>query len=129
MTVQPRMSAADWRGTLPERSFQAWVIDTARLNGWLVWHFSDSRREVRVRDGGSRLVGDAGARGWPDLALAHHGRRLFMVRELKTDRGRLTCGQRDTLAVLEAAGVDVGVWRPKDSDLIERSLGDATNGR
>ena len=107
---------------MDEASFQAGVIEYARLNGWLVFHVSDSRKEV-IRGGVSRLVGDQLAKGWPDLALVHPKRGLFLVRELKSDRGRLRPEQKEWLDALRAAGVDVDVWRPRDLPDIERVLG------
>jgi hypothetical protein len=49
--------------------------------------------------------------GWPDLAIV--GRR-FILRELKTETGRLRPEQQEWIADLTAAGVDVAVWRPSD---------------
>lgn len=67
--------------------------------GWLSYHTHDSRRSDP---------------GWPDVALVHPGRGLFMVRELKSMTGRVTPDQRKWIRGLEAADVNVGVWRPID---------------
>lgn len=108
---------------MTEAQFQEGVIAFARLCGWRVFHVSDSRREVVDRRRGvSRMVGDELAKGWPDLVLVHPKRGL-LVRELKSDRGRLTPEQKEWLAALAAVGVDVDVWRPRDLPTIERLLG------
>ncbi len=98
-----------------EAQFQAQIIDVAQRLGWQVFHVSDSRREVRGRNV-SFLVGDKLARGWPDLTLAHPRWRMFGVRELKTNTGRLTPVQRRWLETLAVVGVDALIWRPRDWD-------------
>jgi hypothetical protein len=101
----------------PEDEFQSTIIDTALTFGWLVFHVSDSRREVIDRRRGvSFLVGDELAKGWPDLSFAHPRWRRFAVRELKSDVGRVTPEQRRWLETLTLCGVDAGVWRPRDWD-------------
>ncbi len=107
---------------MTEPQFQRLVIQYATLNGWRVMHVSDSRREVKA-NGISRLVGDPLAKGWPDLVLVHPGRGTMLIRELKTDRGRISPEQREWLRALTACGVDAGVWRPRDLDEIEAALG------
>jgi hypothetical protein len=108
---------------LYEKDFQAGVIEFAQLHGWRVMHISDSRREVINRKRGVRyLIGDELSRGWPDLVLAHPTRGQFVVRELKTDKGRIRPEQKAWLETLAACGVDVGVWRPRDIEEIETLL-------
>ena len=63
---------------ISEADFQQAVIELARICGWKVAHFHDSRRQV-----GDKFVGDADAKGWPDLVLVR-GERL-LIRELKAD--------------------------------------------
>jgi len=89
--------------TLTEKQWQAQVIAEARRFGWWCFHPHDSRRS---------------APGWPDLALAHPGRRLFLLVELKTDTGRLRPEQRQAIDVLRSAGVRVEIWRPSMVDRI-----------
>ena len=62
------------------------------------------------------------AAGWPDLALC--GENGFLLRELKTEKGRLTCAQREWGSRLRNAGVSWDVWRPDDlqSGRIQREL-------
>lgn len=50
---------------------------------------------------------------WPDLVLFGPG--VFLIRELKV-RNVFQPGQREVLGELVQAGVDAGVWMPKDLD-------------
>ena len=50
--------------------------------------------------------------GFPDLVIV--GRRGVLIRELKTERGRVTSAQSVWLNALDDAGVDADVWRPAD---------------
>ena len=103
-------------GLVSEAEFQSAVVELAEALGWHWWHFADSRRPGR----GGLWVGDVGARGWPDLVLVRHNRHL--LRELKTDGGRLSKAQQQAIQLLAAAGFDVAVWRPADWDDIEADL-------
>jgi hypothetical protein len=59
--------------------------------------------------------------GFPDLVIAG---RWVVYRELKRQAENPTKAQRDWIAALEAAGADVGVWRPSDwlSGKVQREL-------
>lgn len=81
---------------MTESELQSHVRDLARQLGLRCYHTADSRRS------------DA---GWPDLVIV--GRRLIL-RELKTETGRLRPEQEAWIADLEQAGADVAVWRPSD---------------
>lgn len=105
-----------------EDEFQRGVIEYARLNGWLVMHIGDSRREVK-RGNVSRLVGDTLTKGWPDLVLVHPKWGRLVIRELKSDKGRVRPDQKVWLKALASAGVDVGIWRPRDLPEVEATLG------
>lgn len=67
--------------------------------------------------------------GWPDLALVHPERHVFMVRELKVtdERGRVnkpTPVQSRWIAALANADVNVGVWTwPHDRERYLIELG------
>lgn len=93
---------------MSESSLQKAVIELARLLGWKVAHFHDSRRQVRP----GVFVGDKDAAGFPDLVLVRRNR--LVVAELKAEKGRLAPAQTTWLAALLEAGVDVHVWRPED---------------
>jgi len=98
----------------PERDFQDEVIARARANGWNVWHFHDSRKLVTRKNGARFLVGDADAKGFPDLVLAHRHRAVVLFRELKIPPNKLTPEQDEALRVLNEAGADAKMWTPKD---------------
>jgi hypothetical protein len=94
--------------TLPpqtEREFQAQVVELARTLGWRCYHPWLSIRSER---------------GWPDLALFKPGR--FLLAELKTDKGKLTPAQAAMIEDLQAAGVEVHVWKPADWDRVVEVL-------
>jgi hypothetical protein len=59
--------------------------------------------------------------GFPDLVIAGH---RVVYRELKRQTENPTKAQREWIAALEAAGADVGVWRPSDwlSGKVQREL-------
>ena len=114
-----------------ESGFQDAVIELAESQGWVVYHFHDSRRQVRRGDK-YVTIGDKQAMGWPDLVLIHRGRPsvlepMVLFRELK--KGGLkdkykaaTPEQMGTLEILGDAGEDVGVWAPEDWPEIEKIL-------
>ncbi len=87
-----------------EQTFQASVVQLARLLGWRVFYVRDSR--------GSPA-------GWPDLTLCRDDRLHF--RELKAG-GRLTDEQGAWGDVLTRAGCDWAVWEPSDWSQIEATL-------
>mgnify|MGYP000387661398 CR=1 FL=1 len=82
---------------MTEKQLSGAVTDLCHLLGVEVFH--------PLRSQGSRA-------GWPDEALWGPGG--FMLRELKTEQGRISEEQHATLSSLGLAGVDVAVWRPRD---------------
>ena len=62
------------------------------------------------------------AAGWPDLALC--GKRGFLLRELKTERGKLTADQERGGSILRIVGVSGDVGRLDDwkSVRVQREL-------
>lgn len=82
---------------MSEETLRVRVKALAKSLGWISYHTQNSRRSDP---------------GWPDMAMVHPVRGRFMVRELKTMRGRLTPEQREWLDGLTHAGVDAGLWRP-----------------
>lgn len=93
-------------GDESEKSFQARVVQLARLCGWLEWHTLDST--------GTRA-------GEPDLRLVRPPR--FVLAELKSQHGRLSIAQAAAIAVLERCpGIEVYTWKPSDWETIQRVL-------
>lgn len=90
-----RQVANDMRESALQDQVEAMAFDL----GWKTYHTHDSRRSNP---------------GWPDLALVHPTRGLFMVRELKTQRGRVSPEQREWLDALTNAGINASIWRPMD---------------
>jgi hypothetical protein len=82
------------------------VIELAEWLGYRKCHF----RPARTRKGWrTAIVGDP---GWPDVAIAGHGR--FILAELKSDSGAPTKEQETWHAALREAGIEVCVWSPAD---------------
>lgn len=90
-----------------ESDFQAQVIHVAKLYGWLCYHTYDSRRSTP---------------GYPDLALLHPVKHRYLLRELKTDRGRLKPAQSLWIETLKLSGIDAAIWRPSQWDAIIETL-------
>lgn len=91
---------------MSEEELDSEINKRCRVRNLWTYHTYDSRRSEK---------------GWLDRVIvgAH-----VAFRELKTERGRLSSEQLDVIARLEAAGADVGVWRPSDllSGRIDREL-------
>lgn len=98
-----------------ERDLQSRVMDVARLYGWRVAHFHDSRRQVKP----GVFVGDRDAAGFPDLVLVRPPELLVV--ELKRETGKTTDEQDRWLGDLASCGVEVLVVRPStESGLVRR---------
>jgi hypothetical protein len=87
-----------------EASFQASVVELARLLGWRVFYVRDSRGSPE---------------GWPDLTMC---KDRLIFRELKSPTGRLSSEQDAWGDLLTRAGCDWQVWRPSDWAVIEQTL-------
>lgn len=98
----------EWR-SISEKDLQTRVMDIARLYGWRVAHFHDSRRQVKP----GVFVGDKDAAGFPDLVLVRPPEVVVM--ELKAELGKVSPAQREWLNDLEASGIEVLVVRPSDA--------------
>ena len=83
-----------------ERDWQRQIVETAEWGDWWWYHVPDSRRSNA---------------GFPDLVLLHAERGAIFV-EVKTEKGRVSPAQRMILGVMDAAGLEVRVWRPSDGD-------------
>jgi hypothetical protein len=90
-----------------EAQFQDMVVAMCKLLHVFCYHPYFSRKS---------------AAGWPDLALC--GEAGFLLRELKTEKGRLTRDQQEWGTRLRNVGLDWDVWRPDDlkSGRIQREL-------
>jgi hypothetical protein len=90
-----------------EAQLQDAVIGMCKLLGVAWYHPYFSRRS---------------APGWPDLALC--GTRGLALRELKTEKGRVTPDQERWGRLLRQAGQSWDVWRPADlhSGRIQKEL-------
>jgi hypothetical protein len=100
----------------PEAEFQKQVLHTAELYGWEWYHPPD----VDPR----RVGGTPYKPGWLDLTLAKEsvGRVLFV--ELKVDGNYPTPDQKKWMRRLDAAGLEVGLWYPRDlRTTVVRTLG------
>lgn len=99
-----------------EATFQAVVIETARLAGWRCAHF----RAARTKEGW-RVPITADGQGWPDLVLVRPPRLIFA--ELKSETGKVKPHQTEWLDVLRLLPqVEVFLWRPSDWDTLVEIL-------
>ena len=96
-----------------ERDFQAQLMKVVTMLGGLVYHSHDSRREVVKRDGERVLVGDADAKGYPDLTIMTADCRLIFA-ELKAGKRQPTEAQWVWLRALPDH--QAYLWRPDDLD-------------
>jgi hypothetical protein len=97
---------------LPEKLFMAKVVKIFQDAGWKTYHTHDSRRSDP---------------GFPDLVCVRPWKpyhRCLLWAELKTMTGKVSQVQHDWIAALEAAQVEVFVWRPSDLPEIERIAND-----
>ena len=108
------MTATRQLTTETEAEFQDAVVALAALTGWQTMHV---RRSIARKGQWATTTSVA---GWPDLILWKPGR--FIAAELKSETGRLTATQKTVLGSLEAAGIDVRVWRPSSWPEIETTL-------
>ena len=92
---------------MPERELQDLVRQTAIARGWLFYHTRNSRGSDK---------------GFLDCHIVRGKTRL--VRELKTQTGKLTDEQKVWFAAHRLLGDDVDVWRPSHwyDGTIEREL-------
>lgn len=103
---------------ISETAWQHAVEGIAAAGRWRYYHAPDNR-PITAAGSGRRYV-QAVRRGFPDLVAVRRGR--MVVVELKTETGTVTDDQHAWLTDLAAAGVEVGVWRPRDRDLVEAVL-------
>jgi VRR-NUC domain len=109
--VAPADSATWLLAQVSEAELQAFVVRTARLLGWRVFHPKFS------------IGSDS---GWPDLTLVSPEQQRVVFAELKREgrwptrtrlvNGRLRQGQAAWLETLMEAGQEVYLWWPSDRD-------------
>src|SRR5690606_25377268 len=92
----PTTASHPLAAAMSEAQLLATIRRACRTLGLLCYHTHDSRRSEP---------------GFPDLVIV--GSRMI-IRELKTERGRLRPEQRTWLDALTAAGQDADIWRPGD---------------
>ena len=102
-----RKNLRDNRGFPDEESFQSWIIQIAKLNGWRYYHTRRSDRSVK---------------GFPDLVLIRPNYGDLVYAELKHGKNLASPEQRGWLADLVAAGAEVYLWYPRDMDDIQKRL-------
>jgi hypothetical protein len=85
-----------------EAQWRRQILDLARATGWRTYSTSFSPYSTP---------------GWPDLALVRPP--TLILCELKTEKGRLSADQHDTLTLLESCTSLLSyVWRPDELDAI-----------
>lgn len=84
------------------------VLDLAKTLKLRTAHF----RPAQVRPGKWITPVQGDGKGWPDLVVVGPGGAL--LRELKAEGEYPKPEQREWLAWLTAAGLDAGVWKPRD---------------
>lgn len=99
----------------PEAEWQGVVIGVAVAYGWDYYHPPD----VDPR----RVGGTPYRPGWVDLTLAKPSVGRVLFAELKAPGNYPSADQRRWLAQLDAAGLEVGLWWPKDLDQVRAVLG------
>ena len=86
-----------------EKQFQSWVMDLAKVHGWLTYHTWRS---------------DNSQPGFPDIVAIRRSR--MVVLELKTEKGKTTPEQEMWLdAFKEVPSVRAGVFRPSERQALE----------
>lgn len=102
---------------ISENELQGFVMQTAKTGGWVATHFRAARSAQGYR---TPLQGDA---GFPDTVLVHGGLRRCIFAELKSEKGRLSPGQKQWIETLRMVpDVETYVWRPSDMQEILRVL-------
>lgn len=100
---------------ISEKALQSAVIELAHWYGWKVHH----TRNTQLPSGrwATPISGD---NGFPDLVLVRAGELIFV--ELKSAIGRTSQAQDEWLNLLQTAGQEVHIWRPRDITTIKERL-------
>ena len=86
---------------ITEKQLSQTVVEMAEAFGWTVWRTWNSRHSPA---------------GEPDLRMVHPVWRRMIWAELKTEKGKLTLKQEDTIRILMRAKQEWYLWRPRDLD-------------
>ncbi len=100
---------------MTESAFERMVLSLARLGRWRTFHARPGRT---ARGWRTPVSGDG--KGFPDWLFVRGP--VLLVRELKTDTGKVSPEQAAWLDALLATGQDARVWRPRDWAEIEATL-------
>lgn len=105
-----------------EAEFQQLIIDAAHYLGWRVAHFRGVR--VQRKDGTVfyQTPVQADGEGFPDLVLVNPTQRRVIYAEIKSETGSLSPEQIAWKALLEAAGQEYYLWKPRDWNEVEKTL-------
>jgi hypothetical protein len=96
-----------------EAQWRRQVLDIARAYGWRSY---------------STTFSPYSTPGWPDLALVRPP--TVILAELKTERGKVSTDQRDTLELLDGCNRVLSyLWRPDELDAIAYLLKGVTRER
>jgi hypothetical protein len=124
----PSVQGSPTRGTEGAQASRTWVHDTCPLTpaqrplaaamtedtgrNSVEWHLREYLKEFRLKLAYHpwRQHARRAREGWPDWAIT--GRGGFIVRENKRQGEDPEEAQEEWLDSLQAAGVDVGVWKP-----------------
>jgi hypothetical protein len=117
------IDVAAYRDAMSESDFTESILDEARAAGWRTYHIPDWLWKVAFgawKAWGARKGRRWPDRGFPDLVLLRPPELLFV--EVKAANGRLDTRQRGWLRDLEACGVEVYLWKPRDLETIRARL-------
>ena len=108
------------KNLITEKELLQFVVELARVHGFLVYHQIDTGRCVKCGNPNfSKRIGP----GFPDLVIAGHGRVLIV--ELKSEKGPTRPEQKEWGEVLRKGPAEYYFWRPSDMDTLTQIL--ATN--
>lgn len=108
------------RSKLTEKQWTTQVLGLADYGGYTHrWHISQSRKQIRTRDGKLILVGDPLSKGWLDWTFCNVKIGHMVISELKSDAKTITDEQQECLDALRACGVDAYYWRPRDIEEVQ----------
>jgi len=96
---------------MTENEFKDILISVAKRYGWLVHH--DLPAQSSRGNWATHVQGDT---GFPDLVLLHPSSGKLYIAELKSDKGKLTPGQKRWLMAFESAGIYNTVLKPNDME-------------